>query len=374
MTTLSLFEYDVPKVEPRKRKLREAAEFLWKIIREDYVLVLIIAGFVITIAFIFDLKNISFPNLIFWVLEGIVIAFFTALIKKIADIMAEYETRNALNQVSLSAHIETLKELSELMIFLQKYAKVLSNSIMVNDPKISKLSSIFEQLPKDFGGIVIGANEKDYVRKLSELVPLTVGSFCATLRGGFKPEYTLNWFYTDSKLGTATILSSKEKIEYLRLVNELRIPTENKIRIIILDKDKNELDEFVRDDWRTDFFRNNSNVQVLLIKPDQLIDNLIRLDIKINDIEIQHEGETAFIWDDYAIFDGNIAVKHNGKNSLYLGVVDQIQKMMLPFELYKQHKNLFNKLNEEGMYIFDGSRNAWTIEKTWNQWKAEKKP
>jgi|GEM_PF-6401458 len=304
----------------------------------------------IVLFFIFK-PPIQFDIITIWVLATI----GADLLWGIISFMWEYHER----------HEELIKHANRLPFFINGVKDIIDNMIGMDPKQVKVISSIFNALPQDFGGIVIGADESRYINILSELIPSTQNSFYATLRGGYSPTYTISWFFRDTKHEQAVLLSANEKQNYLKCVNEAKI--KNKIRIVILEE--REMGDFCNDEWRNSFFELNESVNVYWITPMCLKAYLIELRVPIDNGEAItiHEGETGFIWEDYAVFDERIVVKHDGRNSLYLGVYNQIKKMLLPFKLLEHQPQLFKKLDKGGIYIY---RNGmWQLETKWDNWK-----
>ena len=276
-------------------------------------------------------------------------------------------------------HKSLVSEIRRLSFFIDGFQEIINNLIRMDPEKVEVLREQFERLPMNYSGIIIGAYEDKYIQLLERLIPTTRNSFFATLRGGYKPEYTIGWFSQDTKL------RSDEKLNYLKKVDNAKIPI--KVRIIIIDPD--EMGDFCNDLYRKNFFDRNKNTHVFLIGLDLLKDKLLRMDININGTTITDEYEEAFLYEDYAIFDGCICVKHNGRNSLYLGVQSQIIKMLLPFELLRLRPEFFQKLDINGLYQWKGSTSIpsnyiihningwshifsdtnWNLTSDWNAWK-----
>jgi hypothetical protein len=343
-----------------KRELENtgyAIKFWISVLGGDFINVLIIISITAGWIYVLFIKKISVQienlnELILWVLVSFFIPTFTGLIRHFSN----YDKT-----------LRNLKKDYSALMLIENIIPILRDFAEQDYKKFYVVKNVFDKLPDDFGGIVIGADEKEYIKTLNELIPLTRKCFLATLRGGHEPQYTIGWFFQDSTRGDIVLLNASMKQEYLQKVKDAGI--EKKKRIVILKE--NEMKDFCNDTWRDDFFRYNSNVEVYLIAPDQLIKSLVETDVAIDGVRITHTGETSFIWEDYAIFDSHIIVKHNGKNSLYLGVQDQIRKMLLPFELLNQQPQLFKKLDKDAIYSL--TNGAQTVQETWNTWKKRNK-
>jgi len=244
-------------------------------------------------------------------------------------------------------HFSILEQLNENTFnILKQFRNV------IEEPMLTEfISEIVNKSVEQFGGIVIGVTSDKYLEYLEKLTQNAKKSFWATLRGGYKPEYTLRWFFKDNEDRS---LTAAEKQQYLGFINQSSIL--EKIRIIILKKD--EMCDFCNDRYRKAFFDLNKNVDVYLIDPDVLVKALSsRYELT--------ETQCSFIWEDYAIFDEKIALKHNGRNILYLGVQNQISAMKKVFEFLKKKLEIgdplpFIKLTKDNI----GSQ-------SWEDWKKK---
>ncbi len=312
---------------------------------------------------------------ILWILTTLFIDLLTSLTKRI----------NKYHKI----HKALVKEFGRIPFFVDGFSNFVGTLIDMDVKQTKILKKIFDDVPQDFGGVIIGADEERYIRVLEEFINTLKNSFFATLRGGYKPEYTISWFFKD------TILSSSEKLSYLGKVG--RAPLGIKIRLIILNE--KEMGDFCIDSCRNIFFNHNTNVHVFGIASEELQRLLVNERIMINGKQISNRYEAAFIYDDYAILDGSIGIKHNGRNSLYLGTRDQILKMLLPFELLRLKPEKFRKLDSKGIYqwntnnininwsnirqkeinqyegwshIFNSPN--WRLEKNWVDWEKKHCP
>lgn len=246
--------------------------------------------------------------------------------------------------------LKTIQNHYSIMMLLEKSVPHFQN-VLQDTAKLGVIKSTFDKLPDEFGGIVIGAKENEYMERLENLIP-SAKTFYATLRGGQQPRYTIGWFFEDSSL------THEQKIKYLKAVNEKSM--DKKIRIVILEK--KEMVDFCNDKWRKKFFEYSENVKTYLISPDALTKELLR----------KRVIQTHFIMEDYAIFDETMAIKHNGQNSLYLGARDQISFMCLPFTLALTDTDLrtFHKIDGTGIKYYD-TTTRHSASKTWENWKNE---
>ena len=116
----------------------------------------------------------------------------------------------------------------------------------------------------------------------------------------------------------------------------------------------------------------NKNVKLYLADPAEVQKYLI--ENKICGVTLTRR-ETSFIWEDYAIFDKQIAFKHDSKNSLYLGMRDQISEMLLPFKLLDLRPQIFEKIYMNGIYKYDEDKQDWCIRKyNWDEFKKNVYP
>lgn len=210
------------------------------------------------------------------------------------------------------------------------------------------------------GGVVVSAGPPKYVEYLKKLIKASQNSFQATLRGGENdPLYTINWFSKNDeeleekkKKQVMYPMKKEEKLAYLDMINKKQ--GISKERILIFDKNKeSEFRPFLNSQFRKDYFSHSSKVTCYLIGPDELKELLLK---EKNLREVQ----TGFIYEDFAIFDGQVVLKHDGKSSLFLGIKSQIGDYKSAFELLRDRPSYFLEVNETHIG-----------EKTWEEFAKE---
>ncbi len=353
-------------IDPSRRGLK----FWFHILSGDLIsLIILILFFFIGITALVA-KVIGEPIIIFripfrndlqleWIILPFIVGIFASFTLGIMSYFSGYEDslKNIHNYFSINMLWENI---------IPQFKKIFKDT-----KKLSVIKSIFNRLAKNFVGVVIGANEKEYLDVLTELIHSVKKNIFATLRGGInKPRYNINWFFEDSYLNEKTksiLLRKSEKQEYLKKVNSLRKKI-SKIRIIILRID--EMEYFVKDEIRNNYLKLNDNVELYLINPNKLKYEMINGSVNIGSKSITlGKVETSFINEDYAVIDEQIAVKHNGSNTLYLGVESQLEKMLIPFYLLDQKPEVYERLRENGISIYDHEKDDWVLRSSWEDWK-----
>lgn len=190
------------------------------------------------------------------------------------------------------------------------------------------------------GGVVVSAGSEEYLEYLGSLLEISREKIQLTLRGGKdKPKYTLGWFNRPDTVAETPPagMTKKEKLEYLDKVNNAKAG--DKMRILIFDKHRREeFEDFLNPEIRKNYFQHSQNVNCYLIKPDELLNLLEKKGIT------KHQAQ--FIVEDYAIFDGQVVLKHNGMNSLLVSIKNQINWYKTVFQVLEEHPDRFLKVTE----------------------------
>lgn len=198
------------------------------------------------------------------------------------------------------------------------------------------------------GGMVLNAGPPKYLEYLDKLLMTSERSFQATVRGGeTDPLYTIDWFDKDDeyeevkrnkKRAIIYPMKKQEKIKYLRMVDEKE--GISKERILIFDKNnKKEFSVFLEPQCRKNYFSQNTTVSCYLISPHELAYLLVK------EKGLQ-EFEIGFIYEDFAIFDEQVVLKHDGKSTLFLGLKSQIYHYKSVFDLLRDRRDYFLEVNE----------------------------
>lgn len=203
---------------------------------------------------------------------------------------------------------------------------------------IDTLKKLMNQAVHRGGGIIIHANEHDYLDYIQGLLIPTSDLFFATLRGGeLKPEYTLDWFFGDFKrkkdLGTETLPGdvfqfdavSQKRVKYLQNVMEAK-HIKRRIRVLVFSEDEEAfIKPFSDETKRNLFLRLNDGIELYLVSPVDLFNWL--------DARGVSNSDAQFVWEDFAFFDNTMVLKHNSRTSLFLGVDMQIRLYKLLCDL-----------------------------------------
>lgn len=348
------------------RGFKEQWKFVWELISEDFwtnlipvvgVLVLMILVQLVTgnvSKLISDFKTdpngtlgVVLPKWFGAIIEAVIVGILVAILKRAG------ETANDLKEAVKDVQPE---------LFTSKLRGVIAE--VAPDP----IKSFFDALKLNHGGIVIGADEKEYLRRLEDLLPWARKSFRSTLRGGRQPAWNLNWFFVPTYgVNKELVLKIEQKQEYLRLVNNKKL--DNKTRLLILRR--GEMISLLDDKRRGEFLHLNDKVSLFSIKPKKLENALGGGLVKYRGSEVDvrlSPSSASFIYEDYALIDDDIALKHNGQNSLYLGVKPQIQNMLAPFWLLEEEKEWFQEIDKDGVRTYDACQAKWIPEK-WEDWK-----
>lgn len=248
--------------------------FWLSLLREDAVSIGITILSILLLVFFFLLKKIpvQYNSIALSLFIAIAFPIFIGLIRRFAKYGEIFERVDN----------KTLWIIEKLIEFTRD----------ISDEKCTIVKHFYDKYPKNFGGIIIGAEEREYLEQLSELLLLSRECFYATLRGGEKPVYSIRWFFTNSDT-----FASKEKLEYLRAVNNAN-HIRDRIRILLFKYD--ELKDFCDDNIRNTFLELNKNVKLYLADPAEVQKYLI--ENNVCGVTLTRR-ETSFIWEDYAIFD-----------------------------------------------------------------------
>ncbi|MCK5601436.1 hypothetical protein KAR91_06200 [Candidatus Pacearchaeota archaeon] len=185
------------------------------------------------------------------------------------------------------------------------------------------------------GAIVVKAEAQRYLEHLEALLPISNKSFLATLRGGRdNPEFTLDWFFV-YKNG----LSPGQRMGWLTSARDAKL--QNKIRLLLFSED--EIKSFlVQKEKRKELLNAMLNRgdggdagKVYQVDPDRLFDILS---------ESLGNEESRVAYDDFAIFDDQVVLKHNGAASLTVSIKDQMHVYREVFKPLTTHPTLFREL------------------------------
>lgn len=185
------------------------------------------------------------------------------------------------------------------------------------------------------GAIVVKAEQQTYLKHLKGILDHSDDSVLATLRGGRdKPQYTLDWF-----LQTGGNPSKQQRLNWLTSVRDADISL--KIRLLL----------FPEDDIRTFLLSKNNRMELLnamlyrkdggqageiyQVDPQRLFDILC--------VSLGNE-ESRVVYDDFAVFDQQIVLKHNGAAALTMSIKEQMSIYLEVFNTLNSHCELFRKI------------------------------
>jgi len=209
-------------------------------------------------------------------------------------------------------------------------------------------SDIANQVSSRGGAIVIGAQEEKYLEYLDALLGASKSSILATLRGGEHPQFPLEWFFQDTPM-----LSSAKRINWLTAVRDA--PLERKVRLLI----------FAEEDISS-FFMNRAKRAELL---DAMLGDSSTEPGKVYQVDpgdllpilgsSAGDEENRIVYDDFAIFDDEVVLKHNGAASLSVSIRDQVSAYMRPFEAMVKRPKIFKQVT---LKHYGGT--------TWDEWET----
>jgi len=306
-----------------------------------------ISFFLIIVGFFSNKIPIDLNYIVLVLLVGLAIPTFIGLIRRFAGCAAVFD--------KIDHH--TIWLVSKLIEFM-KNTKLSYKWDFV-------IKGFFNRYPKNYGGIIIGGDSKIYLEQLTALIKNTEKSFYATLRGGKDYKYGISWFFEkNDKEDDDNNLSLDKRIQYLEVVNNNVKNLKNKKRIILFGE--KELGDFCKEEHRSEYLRLNVNLDLFLADPGVIINYLVNTGV---DGESLSGSQASFIWEDYAIFDDEIVIKHNGHHSLYLGMKNQIENMKKLFKLLALEPSLFTKIDTSGIYSYQRKSNSWDrLESNWINW------
>lgn len=254
------------------------------------------------------------------------------------------------------SELKSIRELSENT--LAELARIKYSGLIITHHRgipikyIDVLEKILKKSTEDSGGIIVSAGPREYAEYLNDFLCISNNCYFATLRGGKdNPKYTLKWFFEDdNEKDNHFNLTKAEKQAYLQAVNSTK-NIGRKIRILLFEKTEDSFKKhFMDDDLRNKFFDLCTNVETYLGPPTLIIE-------KLGEIMYIPKSKTQFIYEDYAVFDEEVVLKHNGVTSLYVAAKDQIVSFKALFELLKTD-GIFEKLTKETIGNIP-----------WNNWK-----
>ena len=194
---------------------------------------------------------------------------------------------------------------------------------------------IMERVVSSGGAIVIKASEFEYLQYLERLLNVSENSFLATLRGGEFPRFSLEWFFKNEPGG----LSKAQRFQWLTSVRDAAIET--KIRLLVFSED--EIKDFLlqRD-------RRNGLLDAMLKSSDSVslgsVFQVAPEDLRAQLGLVYGDEESRIVYDDYAIFDNQVVLKHNGAASLVVSIKNQIRLYREVFDLLRTRHDLFTML------------------------------
>ncbi|MFC2167757.1 hypothetical protein ACFLRW_02145 [Acidobacteriota bacterium] len=229
----------------------------------------------------------------------------------------EQSSSNILNNLKLSMG---LKELRDLALSLPL-------------PHLKIYSEITEKVSLNGGAIIIGAQEENYISYLGLLLKASKDSFCSIVRGGENPKYPLEWFFADSPG-----LSHRKRIKWLEDVRDANLQT--KIRLLLFSE--KEVKPFFKDREKRKILL-EAMLSSISRNPGEVyqIDPFELLPILGSD---SGDEENRIVFDDFAIFDHEILLKHNGAASLTTSIKDQIRAYLRPFLVFDNRSDIFKKI------------------------------
>lgn len=210
---------------------------------------------------------------------------------------------------------------------------------------------VMQGISKRGGAIVVKAEQNTYLEHLTKILSNSNNSVLATLRGGrYEPTYTLDWF-----LDTDAYLSKLQRLSWLTSVRDAKI--KQKIRLLLFSEDdihdflssKNNRIELLN----AMLFRKDggNSGKIYQVDPSDLFE-VLRSSLG--------DEESRIAYDDFAVFDGQMVLKHNGAASLTISIKEQMSVYLEVFKPLKSHPELFREitLSHYG-------------DMTWEEWDAQ---
>ncbi len=335
------------------KKLSEYKNTLWKSekerIKDNFILPMIVG---VLFAIIVGILSYDNSKGLKDNINSIVLSFFTGSLGAFVCFAYLEWKRSVIGRESELKFIE--ESSTRILLEFEKIkpcSPIITQHRGTSGKYIDILLEIFKKSIEDCGGIIVSAGPREYLGYLSQFLQISNETFCATLRGGeTKPRFRLKWFFEDDDLQDPHGLSKNDKKKYLEDVNSSS--TREKKRILFFDKNEEEFKEDFKNQLRRNgFFDLNSNVEIYLASPKVIISHLQNKGIP--------ESKANFIYEDYAIFDNEVVLKHNSTTSLYVATKDQIKSFKAVFEL----------LDNE-VYIFEKLTKTHIGKQTWDEWEA----
>lgn len=264
---------------------------------------------------------------------------FDLLSNLFTDINTEITLLDKLDRNLNSVHNDLVEttELSRLLKEIKQDNREIINHLYT--------STIIPQIKKRGGGYVIYKEKGDssYLSSLEKAINISRESFFATLSGLYYPSYFFDKYFNNQV--PPDILKSKDKLNYLNMVNQLA---------------KNNSKEFIRimlfqyDDINKSF-KIMSDVEVAIF-----------LIIYHSDISLYYLNKPNLLHEDYAIIDKGFIYKESSINTIEILPKNYNAKYLKIFENLEQTKNeytcefydinkiikefgLFERINKKGL-------------------------
>ncbi len=194
---------------------------------------------------------------------------------------------------------------------------------------------VMRGISKRGGAIVVKTEQNTYLKHLTEILSHSNKSVLATLRGGrYEPQYSLDWF-----LGTDAHLSKQQRLNWLISVRDANI--KQKIRLLLFSE--NEIHDFLLSKTKRVVVLNamllredgGDSGKIFQVDPHRLFD-VLRSSLG--------DEESRVAYDDFAIFDGQMVLKHNGAASLTMSIKEQMSIYIEVFKPLQTHPELFREI------------------------------
>lgn len=272
---------------------------------------------------------------------SVIVAIFSAVIVAVATFMGiEWSKSKRERKTEGEIVKEAILKAVARIEAKEPYSDLMDLQLSLPWPFMEIFTQIMKDSIKSGGAVVVSSGSEKYLKYLEQFLEVAQKKFQATLRGGkTEPKYKLSWFNKGDTRGETPPagVTKKQKLEWLDLVDNSEIA--EKIRILIFDKNNpEEFRDFLNPEIRNNYFEHNKKVNCYLISPAELLDLL-----KMKEID---EQKAQFIFEDYAIFDEEVVLKHNGINALSVSVKSQTDWHKAVFEILKQYPDRFLEVNE----------------------------
>jgi hypothetical protein len=198
-------------------------------------------------------------------------------------------------------------------------------------------SDLCSRIYRQGGGIVVRSDQASYFRQLQILAQTSRESIYLLLRGpvvktpvGYTAAYHPKCFFDHEDE-----ITTEEKLEYLTTIRDLKIP--QKIRLLMFED--HEVDDFFAAASEPEIMQRKVLVDSMVGGPERFRARAFLVDPTMITKRLDHDHPNSdignLVYEDFAIFDKRIVLKHNGRSSLTIGIQGQVDLFNAVFQQFE---------------------------------------